>query len=423
MFKDLELAVELARLQLLRDAERSTIDTDRAEALRNAQRATATDANRPLSRLIVTLAQGRAMLKPMTQAGPALRALLLGLFQQLTEGAIIQAKGAEAAAMHTLVGFIQLDRGDVAAAHAAFLTALDQHPRFAPAELGAGDAARAQGDFKEARRAYERCLALDPQSPDAALGLEAVKRRTALLVQPPPELPPGTPILDSEPLASTQATPNLCSPTARKSTPALCKALDELHKVDTPDATAQSGKAVLDEVWGQDCIEQRTQCDDHIALAVLEVSKAFARGNSFAKSIVVAKVAMANPGLGKANQEAILLAADAYYRIGIASIAANFYARYSGTKDLRAKAHLRGFMLKLVTLSPSEIHGEAQRLARERDIPKETRDALIQLAELAKPRRSTQEPKAEAGPPEVLSVASGLWAILETPSWSPASGR
>ncbi|MEZ4372376.1 MAG: tetratricopeptide repeat protein [Polyangiaceae bacterium] len=417
MFKDLELAVELARLQLLRDEKTNASDTDAAEALRNAQRAAATDASRPLSRLVLALVQARGMLDLMANKSPEARGIQLRIFQQLVESSLIQASGPEAAAMHSLVGFIQLDLGNAAAAKASFLSALHEHPRFAAAELGLGDVARASGDFGEARSAYARCLSLDPQNPGAKLGLAAVQRGTRLKLEAAPELPAKIPTLDVEPLADTKTTPNLCDATAHKSTPALCDALHDLEKADTADRSAQAARTVIDEVKAQACFAQQTRCDSYIRHALMEAAKAFSRGNDWAKTIIVSKVALANPDFRAVHNEAFLLTADAYYRIGIANMAANFYARYSEPTELGTRARLRGFLLLLIIATPQAIRDEAKRLAKDRRIPGETRRAVIDLGVLLQPGEA--RPKALSP----LGVAEGLSAILETPSWSPASSR
>lgn len=415
-YKDADALVELARLQLLRDSETGFQGhTDLVAGGRDAKRAVAVDPS-PRSRLVLALAEERRFLASRDRSAAATAVLFEVLEQFLPLDAPAGPAGAWARA---LAGYHRLAVGHTDEAEASLREASRMDPTVALAWRGLGDLARSRGQWEDAAEAYRAALRVS-DDPAARSGLELAEQRASFaLPEPGPELalpvvaadsPPGVPLVPCGPQGRS-----------RPEGEAFCDALDGLIAAESADERGKAATAVVG-AYGplRDlCRAGEAVCGTHVAPALLASAHTFARPH-VGRAVMTARFVLQDlgflPNAGLLKGDLLLFLAGQTFAIGEFAQAQRYYVSSIDLAGRRAGGAAETVLALAVVLgnaASSDVH----RVLAGEYLDEEQRRRWSALID---PESAAGE-RVERTCSPVLVCAH--WAVLQSPSWSPAAER
>ncbi|MBW2454927.1 MAG: hypothetical protein JRI68_10465 [Deltaproteobacteria bacterium] len=347
--------------------------------------------------------------------------------------AIDGAPNVVAAAGHTLLGYLWLDRGQPQQADQAFDTALALDGEAVGAWVGKGHVARSRRDLGAAAAAYQRALGLDAQDWETRLALGATQGCEGLQLSGGLAPLPAMPGLTRDPLASPAPPPGSCPPAARaeQRSQLLCSGRAALGRAQTEADRKTAADQIL-AGWRdlrQACEAGEQGCGPHVAAALLDASHALHAAGQMARSIGLGRVLM-DPRYkafqaGGIQAEVPLLLGDRYYQLGVYDQAASYYERHvqqAGTGPTVIAARQRALALVVALGMVDAARRLANAVARDRKLPAAQRArAVLAVAGLMRSDRGSQAAKSFVNRHRKLLDAAGLGAQVADPGTGPAA--
>ncbi|MBW2527063.1 MAG: tetratricopeptide repeat protein, partial [Deltaproteobacteria bacterium] len=338
-FEDAEVMVELARLELARCDPVSPEPSHRptTPGLQNARRAVVVAPQMPEARLVLALAIARSVLAGEPARDASSRAAALRLVEMAGQAALVEAAGATRAVTHGLLGFVELDRGDLSGAEQQIERALAVDPGCPGAWLARGELLRARQDLVPAERAYQRALQLAPGHGGALAGLRAAGRCEGLRLPPQGSIPGAASGLSPLGLAPPAPQVSSCSATlmAEPRAEKLCRGRADLLRAATPDAYRAAANLIIAGWIGfkSACEAEEPVCTAEVPAALAEASRAYRAAGLPGKAVASARVLLSDeaPSVTPPELRAQLLleTADAYYRLAMYDRALVHYEQYA----------------------------------------------------------------------------------------------
>ncbi len=335
-FQDVTALVELARLQLLRDAPIADHDgtTDAERAKKNAMRASAVDDSSAAGRIVLVVALARSFDRAGVGGSPGALTLL-----DFAGASIPSGTTQTDAAASVVRGTLALARGDRKAARAAFDSATKASPTLAAGWAGLGDVERSEGRFDEAAKVYRKAAELSHGS-EAERNVEAAKRREKLDVRATPLAPmSGGPLAPSRQVALCPASVASASASA-----AMCSAVAELAKASTSAQNEAGAMRILD-AWKDIeplCSAGDPACGPYVAAALAAAARGFRAAGLSAKAIATARLVLSQaeqlPGSKNVVADVTLDLADHYFALCVFDTAAEHYERHARERGSQQKA-------------------------------------------------------------------------------------
>jgi len=434
-FRDLEAMVELARLQLWRDADKGKGDTD-SDAERahlNGMRAVAVDQAHPAARLVLALTIARSMIDAAAKREPQGRRHALGLVELAGEAALDGAPDSVAAAAHTLLGYARLDRGQLQLAARDFDQALGIDPRAVGAWVGRGYLAGNNNHLAGATSAYQQAAALLPRDPEVQLALEATGRCEGMSLHAGGAQLVSLPRLTQKPLAPPPGPASVCTAAelADQRNARLCQGRVALGQARTA-AEQQAAAGQILAGWRDlraACETGEPVCGGHVAAAMLEASQAFRAAGQMAKAIGVGKLLLMARyqafKVASVQVQATLQVGDYYYALGVYDLAARHYelhGRAAAGAPTASAARERALAIRVAFAQTEPAKLLAKLLATDRRLPEARRAGAVLV--VGKLLRSSQRPAAAAAwlePHRALLEAAGRGAEATEIGVGPAA--
>lgn len=431
-YSDVHAMVEAARLQLRRDADLPDPEaqTDARRALNNAMRAVAVDDAAPAPRLVMALSRARSLAGSKVLTDATTRRSGLDLVE-IALRSIPASAGATGAAAKTLEGYVALERGNRAAAKAAFESATKLDPALGSAWMGLGDAARAEGAFDAATAAYKTAAARLPADAGVRRAAEAASRREGL------SLPAAATIALNVawgPLAPAAPPLPKCPASAKATSPgaALCTGLTDLAKATTRDDQERGAKRILDG-WAELqplCEKRDPVCGPHVAEAIAAASRAFHSAGRLSKSVAVGLVLFGHgdlPGATALLPTVALEIGDRYLSLAVVDTASDFYGRHLQLKGkIEGPVALRALALNIALGRVDGASKLAVPLSADASTPVADRaSAVLATAALIRATQGPKEAVTWLAPHKDLLAQAGMTGAvkeLAKPLPAPAAG-
>jgi tetratricopeptide (TPR) repeat protein len=421
-FSDVAALVELARLQLRRDAGTADAEgpNDAARAKKNAMRAVAVDPNLPAARLVLALSLARSLRDLRAERS---RGSILGLIEASLL-AVPPSSDSVGAAVASLRGLIAIERGDVRAAKGSFEQATTFDPALASGWIGLGNVARATGAFDEASKHYERASALTSGDPEVLAGLAAAKRREEFLV------PGGTSTKPLSPGALLEATtePTRCDAKTKgfKENAELCKALDEVARAKG-EKLGEASRKLLEAIrpLEEACRAKRPECGPHVASAYLAAARGFRAAGALSKAVATLRLLVGREaGLPEAEgavTTALSELGDAYFSLGVFDEAAAFYEKYAQRGGpLALEAQSRALHVRVGLGQAPQAQALAIALVRMGKDPTTAADGLLAVAGLLLDDGKSAEAEAMLSKHRTTLEKAGAAALADSLLSAPA---
>ncbi len=423
-YRDVDILIELGRLELWRNgtesAARGETDVDRAHP--NGQRAMAVDHGNAGGRLLLALTTASRVIAHSDKREPRERVIVLGLVQLAVQMAIDGAPDLVAAAGHTLLGYLWLDRGQPQQAAKAFDEALALDGQAVGAWVGKGHVARTQKDLSAATKAYQRALALDGQDMEARLALGAAQGCEGLQLHVGSAPLPALPGLTRDPLAPAAPSPGACPSAAfaDQRSRLLCQGRAALSLAKTK----ADKKAAADQIvagWRdmkQACEAGEPVCGPYVVKTLLVASHALHGAGQPAKAIALGRIPMEPryqaSQAGGLPAEVALFVGDLYYQLGIYDRAASYYERHAkqqGAAPTARAARARALAIVVALGRVDTASHLATEIARDRKLPEGPRaGAVLAAAGLIRSDRGPGAADSFLKGHRVLLDAAGLGA-------------
>ncbi|NUO47589.1 MAG: tetratricopeptide repeat protein [Polyangiaceae bacterium] len=324
-FQDIDALVDLARLQLMRDAPISDTDgaTDAERAKKNAMRAIAVDDTSTGGRIVLVIALARSF----ERAGVGDSDGALGLLD-LAASTVPPGSTAANAAADVVRGTLALAWGEHDKAKEAFGAAAAANPSLAAAWAGLGDAARSQKRFDEAKLAYRKAIEVKPSS-ELGASLAAAERGEPLVVRTSrPKTVRGGPLAPPRPVITCPTTVASAAGSA-----AMCRGVAAIAKASTA-AEKEAGASEVVAAWSTLdplCEDKDAACGPYVATSLAAASRAFFEAKRSAKAIATARIVIGKadvlPKATSVAQELQLEVGDRYFEFCVFDTAAEFYER------------------------------------------------------------------------------------------------
>jgi tetratricopeptide (TPR) repeat protein len=334
-FQDIDALVDLARLQLLRDAPIADADgpTDAERARKNAMRAIAVDDTSTGGRIVLVIALARSFERGGLADSDGALSLL-----DLAASTFPPGSTAANAAADVVRGSLELAWGEHAKAKASFAAATAANPNLVAAWAGLGDVARSQKRFDEAKVAYRKAIEVKP-SAELTASLDAAERGLALEVRTSrPKSVRGSPLAPTRPVITCPT-----SVASATTSAAMCRGVAALAKASTP-AEKEAGANDVIAAWSTLeplCEQKDPACGPYVATSLAAASRAFFEARRSAKAIATARIVIARveelPKAAGVAQELELEVADRYFEFCVFDTAAELYERAARARGPASK--------------------------------------------------------------------------------------